>query len=66
MSLVVIRSFDVNKPGTSIDDLKGGIVGGTISKGVFKVSFIYNFEYRIIYKFENYRLIKKLKFDLVL
>lgn len=36
--LIVIRSFDVNKPGASIDDLKGGIAGGSISKGVLKVS----------------------------
>ena len=38
-SFVVIRSFDVNKPGATVDDLKGGIVGGSISKGIFKVSF---------------------------
>jgi len=36
---LVIRSFDVNKPGTSVDDLKGGIAGGSLSKGVLKVSF---------------------------
>jgi translation initiation factor 2 gamma subunit (eIF-2gamma) len=36
---IVIRSFDVNKPGTSIDDLKGGIAGGSLSKGVLKVNF---------------------------
>lgn len=39
---LVIRSFDINKPGTDIDNLKGGIVGGSISKGVFKVSFYYD------------------------
>ena len=37
-SSIVIRSFDINKPGSSVDDLKGGIVGGSISKGIFKVS----------------------------
>jgi hypothetical protein len=36
---IVIRSFDVNKPGTSVDDLKGGIAGGSLSKGVLKVNF---------------------------
>lgn len=35
--MMVIRSFDVNKPGTDISDLKGGVVGGTIMKGVLKV-----------------------------
>lgn len=29
----VIRSFDVNKPGTMIDELKGGVIGGTIIQG---------------------------------
>jgi translation initiation factor 2 subunit 3 len=31
--MYIIRSFDVNKPGTLIDDLEGGIVGGTIAQG---------------------------------
>uniref|UniRef100_A0A8C5R341 protein-synthesizing GTPase n=1 Tax=Leptobrachium leishanense TaxID=445787 RepID=A0A8C5R341_9ANUR len=33
----VIRSFDVNKPGCEVDDLKGGVAGGSILKGVLKV-----------------------------
>ena len=33
----VIRSFDVNKPGAEVDDLKGGVAGGSILKGVLKV-----------------------------
>ena len=28
--LHVVRSFDVNKPGTVIDNLSGGVIGGTI------------------------------------
>jgi translation initiation factor 2 subunit 3 len=35
--MYIIRSFDVNKPGTSIKDLEGGIVGGTIAQGKFTV-----------------------------
>ncbi len=35
--LHVVRSFDVNKPGTTIDKLAGGVLGGTILQGVFKV-----------------------------
>uniref|UniRef100_A0A8C5L333 protein-synthesizing GTPase n=1 Tax=Jaculus jaculus TaxID=51337 RepID=A0A8C5L333_JACJA len=30
--LIVIRSFDVNKPGCEVDDLKGGVAGGSILK----------------------------------
>jgi translation initiation factor 2 gamma subunit (eIF-2gamma) len=36
--LIVIRSFDVNKPGCEVDDLKGGVAGGSILKGVLRVS----------------------------
>jgi len=35
--MIVIRSFDVNKPGSEVDDLKGGVAGGSITKGVLKV-----------------------------
>jgi translation initiation factor 2 subunit 3 len=35
--MYVIRSFDVNKPGTIISKLEGGVLGGTILRGKFKV-----------------------------
>ncbi len=35
-TLLVIRSFDINKPGTSYNELKGGVIGGSIIKGVFR------------------------------
>ena len=35
--MYIIRSFDTNKPGTQIEDLEGGIIGGTISQGKFSV-----------------------------
>lgn len=34
---MVVRSFDVNKPGFPIEELSGGIVGGSILKGILKV-----------------------------
>jgi len=33
----VARSFDINKPGTPIAKLDGGVLGGAISQGKFKV-----------------------------
>ena len=33
----IIRSFDINKPGTTIENLEGGIIGGTIIQGKFAV-----------------------------
>lgn len=35
--MYIIRSFDVNKPGTMIESLDGGIIGGTIAQGKFTV-----------------------------
>lgn len=32
----ILRSFDVNKPGTEIEELVGGVVGGSVVQGVFK------------------------------
>lgn len=32
----VLRSFDVNKPGMTVEQLKGGVLGGTLVQGEFK------------------------------
>ena len=34
--LSILRSFDVNRPGTEIEQLTGGVVGGSIVQGMFK------------------------------
>jgi translation initiation factor 2 subunit 3 len=33
---LIARSFDINKPGTVINNLKGGVIGGAITNGKFK------------------------------
>jgi translation initiation factor 2 subunit 3 len=35
--LIVIRSFDVNRPGQDVSDLQGGVAGGSILQGVLRV-----------------------------
>ncbi len=35
--MYVVRSFDINKPGTSIDKMAGGVIGGSIIQGKFGV-----------------------------
>eukprot|EP00966_Prymnesium_polylepis_P195286 4526671-Prymnesium_polylepis.1 len=35
--LIVIRSFDVNKPGEEVQDLRGGVAGGSILQGVLRL-----------------------------
>jgi len=34
---LVARSFDINRPGTKIKNLKGGVLGGILKQGVLKV-----------------------------
>jgi len=36
--LIVIRSFDVNKPGEDVEKLKGGVAGGSILQGVLRLN----------------------------
>ena len=35
--MCIVRSFDINKPGDDIENLIGGVLGGTILKGQIKV-----------------------------
>lgn len=34
---LVARSFDVNRPGSTVEKLKGGVLGGILKKGLLKV-----------------------------
>ena len=35
--MVVVRSFDINRPGADINELKGGVLGGGIKTGSLKI-----------------------------
>eukprot|EP01092_Planopodium_desertum_P014626 TRINITY_DN742_c0_g2_i2.p1 TRINITY_DN742_c0_g2~~TRINITY_DN742_c0_g2_i2.p1 ORF type:complete len:466 (+),score=25.08 TRINITY_DN742_c0_g2_i2:26-1423(+) len=35
--MTIVRSFDINKPGSNISDLKGGVVGGTLTQGKLEI-----------------------------
>lgn len=37
---ISIRSFDANKSGVSVDQLVGGIIGGTLTEGILKIGDI--------------------------
>ncbi|MBO4302664.1 translation initiation factor IF-2 subunit gamma [Methanosarcinaceae archaeon] len=34
--MLIARSFDINRPGFTIDELHGGVIGGTLTEGSFK------------------------------
>ena len=46
--LIVIRSFDVNKPGTEVDDLSGGVAGGSILRGVLQLAQVNSLASRLV------------------
>lgn len=62
--MVVIRSFDVNKPGAGVDELQGGVAGGSILQGVFKVCQHLPIRAMSSSWLIQYRLDKKWRFDL--
>lgn len=35
--MIVIRSFDVNKPGCEVSELRGGVAGGSIIQGILRI-----------------------------
>jgi len=35
--MIIVRSFDINKPGAEISELRGGVPGGTLTQGILRV-----------------------------
>lgn len=46
----IIRSFDINKPGTMISDIMGGVLGGSLITGEFKIGDIIEIRPGIVQK----------------
>lgn len=34
---IVVRSFDTNRPGTNLEEIKGGVAGGSLLRGILRV-----------------------------
>lgn len=51
--LIVIRSFDINKPGFEVDNLKGGVAGGSILQGVLQLGMEVEVRPGIVTKDQN-------------
>lgn len=58
---VVARSFDINKPGTKIDNLKGGVLGGALLRGSIKKGQEIEIKPGISMEKENKKVYKTLK-----
>jgi len=49
----IARSFDINKPGTLIDDVSGGVLGGILKQGTLKVGDIIEIKPGAVIKKQN-------------
>ncbi len=50
---LVARSFDINLPGTKIESLHGGVLGGALKRGVLKIGDIIEIKPGYSYKKQN-------------
>lgn len=49
-NMIVIRSFDVNKPGFEVDEIRGGVAGGSILRVcLFLLNFLRNKHYILFF-----------------
>jgi translation initiation factor 2 subunit 3 len=55
-----VRSFDVNKPGTKIKDLKGAVLGGSVITGKFEIGEEIEIKPGIFYNNKYYQLSGKI------
>eukprot|EP01111_Echinosteliopsis_oligospora_P018636 TRINITY_DN8672_c0_g1_i1.p1 TRINITY_DN8672_c0_g1~~TRINITY_DN8672_c0_g1_i1.p1 ORF type:complete len:484 (+),score=102.32 TRINITY_DN8672_c0_g1_i1:290-1741(+) len=53
----IIRSFDINKPGTPIKSIKGGVCGGSIVAGVLQIGEIVEIRPGIVRTFDDGRVV---------
>lgn len=57
---LIARSFDINRPGTDIKNLNGGVLGGTLKKGTLKVGDEIEIKPGILTKKANQEIYKTL------
>jgi translation initiation factor 2 subunit 3 len=50
---LIARSFDINKPGTSLEKLHGGVLGGALKQGVLKIGDTIEIKPGYTYKKQN-------------
>ena len=50
---LVARSFDINKPGTKLENLHGGVLGGALKKGTLKIGDTIEIKPGYSYKKQN-------------
>lgn len=51
--MVIIRSFDINRPGTNVKDILGGVIGGSLVSGILRIGEEIEIRPGIIKKTQN-------------
>ncbi len=62
---LIARSFDINKPGTSLDNLHGGILGGALKHGTLKIGDTIEIKPGYSYKKNNQYYYKTIKSKII-
>jgi len=62
---LIARSFDINKPGTEIEKLHGGVLGGALKQGKLKVGDIIEIKPGYSYKKQNQKYYQTIKSKIV-
>ena len=61
----IARSFDINKPGTEIKKLHGGVLGGALKRGILKIGDTIEIKPGYSYKKQNQHYYKTVKSKIV-
>lgn len=62
---LIARSFDINKPGTEIKNLHGGVLGGALKQGTLKIGDTIEIKPGYSYKKQNQHYYKTVKSKIV-
>ena len=62
---LIARSFDINRPGTKLQNIHGGVIAGVLKKGVLKIRDEIEIKPGILEKHQNQMIYKPIKTKIV-
>jgi translation initiation factor 2 subunit 3 len=62
---LIARSFDINRPGTKIQELHGGVIAGILKKGILKINDEIEIKPGISEKHQNQMIYKPIKTKII-
>jgi len=62
---LIARSFDINRPGTKIQELHGGVIAGILKKGILKIGDEIEIKPGILEKHQNQMIYKTIKTKII-